>query len=63
MAFTAHNSRFNDGTVTMSEAPHLLADAPWCQGAKQVLASRYRGSDRGGRIADFARNGFDVLGI
>ena len=74
MAFTAHNIRFEDGTVTIPDAPHLLADVPWCQGAKRVLASLYHGAYQGKRIADLgcleggyalelARMGFDALGI
>lgn len=39
MAFTAHNIRFDDGSVTMPEAPDVLAELPWCQGAKSVLAA------------------------
>jgi SAM-dependent methyltransferase len=74
VAFTAHNIRFEDGTVTMPNAPHLLSEVPWCQGAKRVLASLYHGAYQGKRIADlgcleggyaleFARMGFDALGV
>jgi SAM-dependent methyltransferase len=72
--FTAHNIRFPDGSVTMPEQDHLLADVSWCQGAKRVLRMLYGDATRGRRIADlgcleggyaleFARMGFDALGL
>jgi SAM-dependent methyltransferase len=74
MAFTAHNIRFADGSETMPGALHLLADVPWCQGAKRVLALLYGADVKGRRIADlgcleggyaleFARLGLDAFGI
>ena len=73
-AFTAHNIRFADGSVTMPELNHLLADVPWCQGAKRVLKMLYGDKLQGKRIADlgcleggyaleFARMGMDAFGI
>ena len=73
-SFSAHNIRFPDGTVTMPSQDHLLSDVPWCQGAKRVLTLLYGNEIRGKQIADlgcleggyaleFARMGFDSLGI
>ena len=73
-SFTAHNIRFADGTQTMPEQPHLLADVPWCQGAKRVLKMLYGDARAGKRVADlgcleggyaleFARMGFESFGI
>ena len=72
--FTAHNIRFADGSVTMPEQDHLLADVPWCHAAKRVMTLLYGASTQGKRIADlgcleggyaleFARMGYDALGI
>jgi SAM-dependent methyltransferase len=72
--FTAHNIRFPDGTVTMPGHPRLLADEPWCAGAKRVLSLVYGGDPRGRRVADlgcleggyaleFARMGMHALGV
>jgi SAM-dependent methyltransferase len=73
-AFTAHNIRFPDGSVTMPEQNHLLADVPWCGGTKRILNTIYGGAPQGKRIADlgcleggyaleFARMGMDAFGI
>ena len=58
----------------MPEQPHFLADVPWCQGAKRVLKMLYGDAAAGKRVADlgcleggyaleFARMGFNSLGI
>lgn len=73
-AFTAHNIRFADGSVTMPEQNHLLADVPWCGGTKRLLNMIYGGAPQGKRIADlgcleggyaleFARMGMNAFGI
>jgi len=73
-AFTAHNIRFPDGSVTMPDQQHLLADAPWCQGAKRIVRLLYGDDPRGKKIADlgcleggytleFARMGMNACGI
>lgn len=72
--FTAHNIRFADGSVTMPEQNHLLADVPWCGGTKRLLNMIYGGAPQGKRIADlgcleggysleFARMGMEAFGI
>lgn len=72
--FTAHNIRFADGSLSMPEQPHLLADVPHCEGAKRVLKMLYGGDHKDKRIVDlgcleggyaleFARMGLDSFGI
>ena len=72
--FTAHNIRFADGSVTMPDQPHLLAEVPWVHGAKRVLTTLYGDNLSGKRITDlgcleggyaleFARMGMDAFGI
>ncbi len=46
-SFTAHNIRFADGSVTMPEQNHLLADVPWCGGTKRLLNMIYGGAPAG----------------
>jgi SAM-dependent methyltransferase len=72
--FTAHNIRLDDGTLTKPELSYSIADLPWCQSAKRLLGivfpgdkSRFRLADlgclEGGYAVEFARMGFQVLGL
>lgn len=73
-SFTAHNIRFTDGSLSIPDHPHVLADVPHCEGAKRVLSMLYGDACEGKRIADlgcleggyaleFARMGLDSFGI
>jgi SAM-dependent methyltransferase len=72
--FTAHNIRFADGSVTMPDEPLLLADVSWMRGTQRVLKLLYGdkfqskrivdlGCLEGGYALEFARMGFDSLGV
>ncbi len=72
--FTAHNIRLDDGTRTKPEAPCCLENDAWFLSAKKILdtvfpgdKSRYRLADlgclEGGFAVEFARMGFEVLGL
>jgi hypothetical protein len=73
--FTAHNIRLNDGRVTMPNAGRMTMEAyPNFISARNVLNLVYPGDKKGLRIVDlgcleggyaveFARMGFDSLGI
>ncbi len=72
--FTAHNIRFEDGTVTMPGHPSLLSDEPRCKGTMRLLRMLFGQELAGRRIADlgcleggytveFARAGMDALGV
>lgn len=71
--FTAHNIRLDDGTLTKPERP-LMTDRPWFISARGILETMFPGDRRQVRLADvgcleggyaveFARMGFQVLGI
>jgi len=72
--FTAHNIRLDDGTYTKPEANLSIDAHPWFLAAKRILAAacpgergRLRLADlgclEGGYSVEFARLGFDTLGI
>jgi len=72
--FTAHNIRLDDGTCTRSGTEPTMESDPWFLSAKRILETVFPG-DRGAvRLADlgcleggyaveFARMGFEVLGV
>jgi tRNA G46 methylase TrmB len=73
-SFTAHNICFPDGSLTIPEHPHVLADVSHCQGVKRVLSIVYGENCEGKRVVDlgclegdsaleFARMGLDSFGI
>ncbi len=72
--FTAHNIRLDDGTYTIPDSPHSMVDLSWFISARGVLdtvfpgdKSQFRVADvgclEGGYAVEFARMGFQVLGI
>jgi hypothetical protein len=72
--FTAHNIRLDDGTCTRPDAGCSLELDPWFLSAKKILETvfpgdknRYRLADlgclEGGFSVEFARMGFEVLGL
>lgn len=42
-AFSAHNIRLDDGTLTKPELPHPISAEPWLVSAKRVLATAFPG--------------------
>src|SRR5438045_4466239 len=72
-SFTAHNIRLDDGTTTMPDKLYTMEHHPHFAAAKRFLsvllpdAARLRLADlgclEGGYSVEFARLGFDVLGI
>ncbi|QUR69704.1 class I SAM-dependent methyltransferase [Mycobacterium spongiae] len=74
LQFTAHNIRLDDGTFTKPDYPHSMEDYPYCKSARGILETVFPG-DRsqlrladvgcleGGYAVEFARLGFQVLGI
>ena len=74
MKFTAHNIRLDDGRYTCPEVGYTIADHPWCKSAAGLLSavfpgdkSRIRVADlgclEGGYTVEFARLGFQAVGI
>jgi ubiquinone/menaquinone biosynthesis C-methylase UbiE len=74
VSFTAHNIRLDDGTYTKPEAGLSLDVHPWFLAAKRVLDATFPGEKAQLRIADlgcleggytveFARLGFQALGL
>jgi SAM-dependent methyltransferase len=72
--FTAHNILLDDGTRTMSATSGFFEDTAWLTSARRVLDTVFPGDRTGIRIADlgcleggytveFARMGFDAVGI
>lgn len=72
--FTAHNVRLDDGTFTRPESGATIDNHPWFVSARRVLETVFpsgRGSVRladlgcleGGYAVEFARLGFQVLGL
>jgi SAM-dependent methyltransferase len=74
-SFTAHRIRLDDGSHTMPEGEGwLIAEDPWCAGAKRVLRTAFAGDPQGRSIVDlgcleggftveFARMGLRSLGL
>lgn len=72
--FTCHNIRLDDGTLTKPDEGHSMEAYPWFVSARRVLETVFPGEKRHLRLADlgcleggyaveFARMGFQVLGI
>lgn len=72
--FTAHNIRLDNGVCTRPEAGATMEAYPWFVSAKRVLETVFPGDRRKLRVADlgcleggyaveFARMGFQVLGL
>lgn len=73
-SFTAHNIVLDDGTCTRPEAQDTMREHPWCVAAQRTLntvfpgdKSKFRVADlgclEGGYAVEFARMGFQVLGL
>ena len=72
--FTAHNIRLDDGTCTKSADAPTMESNPWLVSAKSILETVFPG-DRssvrvvdlgcleGGHSVEFARMGFQVVGL
>jgi 2-polyprenyl-3-methyl-5-hydroxy-6-metoxy-1,4-benzoquinol methylase len=74
MQFTSHNIRLDDGTFTKPDSPHSVEDYRWFKSARGLLETVFPGDKSQFRVADvgcleggfsveFARMGFQVLGI
>jgi ubiquinone/menaquinone biosynthesis C-methylase UbiE len=72
--FTAHNIRLDDGSYTIPESAHSMTDLSWFKSARGILDTVFPGDKSQIRVADvgcleggyaveFARMGFQVLGI
>jgi SAM-dependent methyltransferase len=72
--FTAHNVRLADSTYTKPDELYAIEDHPWFLSAKRVLTTVFPDNRRDVRVADlgcleggytleFARLGFDAVGI
>jgi hypothetical protein len=74
LEFTAHNIRLDDGTFTKPESGRSMVDLPWFISARGILETVFPGEKshlrladvgclEGGYAVEFARMGFQVLGI
>jgi SAM-dependent methyltransferase len=74
LQFTHHNIRLDDGTFTKPEAARSMVDYPYFKSARGVLETVFPGDKsqlrladvgclEGGYAVEFARLGFQVLGI
>jgi SAM-dependent methyltransferase len=72
--FTAHNIRLDDGSLTKPDFPFTMENYPWFISTRRILNTVFPGDRRNVRIADlgcleggysveFARMGFQVLGV
>ena len=72
--FTAHNIRLDDGTLTKPDRGYSMEAYPWFVSARRILETVFPGDKKALRLADlgcleggyaveFARMGFQVLGI
>ncbi len=72
--FTAHNIRLDDGTLTMPGKARAMSAYPWFLSTRRILETTFPGDKSGLRLADlgcleggyaveFARMGFQVLGV
>lgn len=74
VTFSGHNIRLDDGTQTKPDLGYTIDEHPWCRASKRLLTTMFPG-DRsqlrladlgcleGGYAVEFARLGFDVLGV
>jgi len=73
-SFTAHNIRLDDGTCTIPDQPWQMQDLPLTKFSRQFLRLAFPAGFTGKRMVDlgcleggyaveFARDGFDTLGI
>jgi 2-polyprenyl-3-methyl-5-hydroxy-6-metoxy-1,4-benzoquinol methylase len=73
-SFSYHNIQLDDGTLTKPEMGFLLSESPWFLAAKRAIDVTFHGDLSGKRIVDlgcleggytveFARMGFEALGI
>ncbi len=74
LEFTTHNIRLDDGTFTKPELTQSMANHPWFISARGMLDTVFPGDKsqlrladvgclEGGYAVEFARMGFQVLGI
>jgi 2-polyprenyl-3-methyl-5-hydroxy-6-metoxy-1,4-benzoquinol methylase len=74
MMFTSHNIRLDDGSYTKPDAGFSMEQHPWFLGSKRLLDAVFPGDKSGLRVADlgcleggytveFARLGFQALGL
>ncbi|MCV7379971.1 SAM-dependent methyltransferase [Mycobacterium alsense] len=74
LQFTHHNIRLDDGTFTKPESKLSMADYPYCISARNILEAVFPGDKtqlrlvdigclEGGYAVEFARMGFQVLGL
>lgn len=72
--FTAHNIRLDDGSYTIPESRRSMVEYPWFRSSRGILETVFPGDKTPFRLADvgcleggyaveFARMGFQVLGI
>ncbi len=72
--FSAHNIRLDDGTLTKPDVGHSMNTYPWFLSARRIIETVFPGNKRhlrlvdlgcleGGYAVEFARMGFQVLGI
>ncbi len=72
--FTAHNIRLDDGSLTKPDSRYTMEANPWFVSARRILNTVFPGDKKHLRLADlgcleggyaveFARMGFQVLGI
>lgn len=72
--FTNHNIRLDDGNLTKPDVGHTMESYPWFISARRILETVFPGDKRHFRLADlgcleggyaveFARMGFQVLGV
>ena len=74
MQFTHHNVRLDDGTFTKPESSRSMVDYPYFRSARGILETVFPGDKtrlrladigclEGGYAVEFARMGFQVLGV
>lgn len=74
ITFSGHNIRLDDGSQTKPDLGYTIDEHPWCRASKRLLDVVFPGPREGLRLADlgcleggyaveFARAGFDVLGV
>lgn len=74
VTFTGHNIRLDDGTQTKPDIGYTIDAHPWFSSARRLVNTLFPGDKSGLRLADlgcleggyaveFARLGFDVLGL